>query len=87
MIFFRRILLMSPEFLVKYPLLTSDRHRPADVDDGYFLSFLPVFFFFFFFFFLGREELLPEHAIHWDRQKIEGLPCPLAKRSTEVKGN
>lgn len=31
----------------------------------------------------GREELLTEHAIHWDRQKIEGLPCPLAKRSTE----
>ena len=81
MVFFRRILLMSPEFLVKYPLLTSDRHRPADIDDGYFLSFLPVFFF------LGREELLTEHAIHWDRQKIEGLPCPLAKRSTEVKSN
>ena len=78
MVFFRRILLMSPEFLVKYPLLTSDRHRPADVDDGYFLSV---------FFFLGREELLTEHASHWDRQKIEGLPCPLAKRSTEVKSN
>ena len=40
-----------------------------------------------FFFFFGREELLTEHAIHWDRQKIEGLPCPLAKRSTEVKSN
>ena len=56
MVFFRRILLMSPEFLVKYPLLTSDRHRPADVDDGYFLSFLPVFFFFFFFFFLEDKN-------------------------------
>lgn len=58
---------MSPEFLVKYALLTSDRHRPADLDDGYFLSFLPIFL-------LGREELPTEHAIRWDRLKIEGLP-------------
>lgn len=62
---------MSPEFLVKYALLTSDRHRPADLGDGYFLSFLPIFFSFFL---LGREELPTEHAIHWDRLKIEGLP-------------
>ena len=48
--FCRRILLMSPEFLVKYVLLTLDRHRRADLDDGYFLSFLPVFLFFCFFF-------------------------------------
>ena len=52
---------MSPEFLVKYPLLPSDRHRPADVDDDFLLSFLPIFFLFFL---LGREELLTEHAIH-----------------------
>lgn len=63
---------MSPEFLVKYVLLTLERHRPADLDDGYFLSFLPVFFFFF----LGREALPTEHAIRWDRLKIEGLPFP-----------
>lgn len=66
---------MSPK-----SLLTPDRHRPADVYDGYFLSILPVFFFFL----LGREELLTEHAIHWNRRKIEGLPCSLAKCSTKV---
>ena len=75
--FFCQILLMS-----RKSLLTPDRHRPADVDDGYFLSILPVFFFFFFL--LGREELLTEHAIHWSRRKIEGLPCSLAKCSTKV---
>lgn len=31
----------------------------------------------------GREELLTEHAIHWNRRKIEGLPCSLAKCSTK----
>lgn len=32
----------------------------------------------------GREELLTEHAIHWSRRKIEGLPCSLAKCSTKI---
>lgn len=32
----------------------------------------------------GREELLTEHAIFWNRKKIEGLPRSLAKRYTKV---
>lgn len=46
-----------------------------------------LFFLFFFlslFFCFGREELLSEHAIHWNRRKIEGLPYSPAKRSTKL---
>ena len=49
--FFCQILLMSPK-----SLLTPDRHRPADGDDGYFLSFLPVFFLFLFLFFFVKKR-------------------------------
>lgn len=40
--FFCQILLMTPK-----SLSTPDRHGAADVDDGSFLSILPVLFFFF----------------------------------------
>ena len=33
---------------------------------------------------LGREELLTEHAMHWNRRKIESLAAALAKRLTKV---
>lgn len=32
----------------------------------------------------GREELLTEHSIHWNRRKIESLPHSLTKRYTKV---
>ena len=52
-----------------------------------FFSHSFLFLFVCLFFLLGREELLTEHVIHWDRRKIEGLPCSLAKCSTKVKSN
>ena len=73
--FFCQILLMTPK-----SLSTPDRHGAADVDDGSFLSILPVLFFFL----IEREELFTEHAIHWNRRKIEGLSCFSAKHSTKV---
>lgn len=33
----------------------------------------------------GREELLTEHAMKWNRRKIEGLPRSLSKRYTKVQ--
>ena len=32
----------------------------------------------------GREELLTEHALQWNRKKVEKLPQSLAKRYTKV---
>lgn len=34
--------------------------------------------------FIGREEILTEHALEWNRRKIEGLPQSLAKRYKKV---
>lgn len=50
-----------------------------------FLSFLFVdLFFFFLLSYTGREELLTEHALQWNRKKVEKLPQSLAKRYTKV---
>ena len=48
------------------------------------LSFFFNFTFPLLFVTLGREELLTEHAIQWNRKKIEGLPRSLAKRYNKV---
>ena len=32
----------------------------------------------------GREELLTEHALQWNRKKVEKVPQSLAKRYTKV---
>ena len=34
--------------------------------------------------FLGREELLTEHAMSWNKRKIVGLPVFLSKRYAKV---
>ena len=34
--------------------------------------------------YIGREELLTEHALQWNRKKVEKLPQSLAKRYTKV---
>lgn len=33
----------------------------------------------------GREELLTEHAMKWNRRKIEGLPHSLSKHYIKVQ--
>ena len=47
-------------------------------------SFLFVDLFFFLLSYTGREELLTEHALQWNRKKVERLPQSLAKRYTKV---
>lgn len=40
--------------------------------------------FYFYFFITGREERLTEHAMQWNRRKIEGLARSLSKRYEKV---